>query len=246
MESRVIVAFRQVHMTVVRPESPEPSPERGGRPSSFEVRGSAAAPDPTRTATPLRVLLATRLAEESAELGRLLTRLGHQVVGASASAADAGSRAATLHPDAILLDVGLLGEEEGASVEAVAAVAPGVTVLLYCGDPNVRVSDREVDAGTAIAYLPSPVPPGYLDAALRVAVRRERALEVARHEAAEARQQLEDRKLVERAKGVLMRRTGMNEQDTYSMMRRQSQDRSVRLVDIARDILNSEPGRRSA
>ena len=246
MDCRVFVALRQVHMTVVRPESSEPSPERSGRASSFEDRGSAAAPDPARTATPLRVLLATRLAEESAELGRLLTRLGHQVVGASASASDAGSRAATLHPDAILLDVGLLGDGEGDSAEAVAAAAPGVTVLLYCGGADVRLSDREVDAGTAIAYLPSPVPPGYLDAALRLAVRRERALELARQEAAEAKQQLEDRKLVERAKGVLMRRTGMSEQDTYSMMRRQSQDRSVRLVDLARSVLDSEPGRRSA
>ena len=64
--------------------------------------------------------------------------------------------------------------------------------------------------------------------------------------AAEARQQLEERKLIERAKGVLMRRTGATEPDAYSMMRRQSQDRSVPLVRVARDVLESEPGRRSA
>jgi response regulator NasT len=77
-------------------------------------------------------------------------------------------------------------------------------------------------------------------------VRRGRALDAARREVAEARQQLEDRKLVERAKGLLMRRTGMSEQDAYSAMRRQSQDRSQRMVDVARAVLDSEPGRRSA
>jgi two-component system, response regulator PdtaR len=235
-------------MTVVRPDSaPVPMPsDWNGRPTSFEVRGSTGVPAPAAAAAPLRVLLASARRGEDQGMSELLARLGHLVVAQVGSAAEAAAHAAALGPDVVLLDVGLLGEGEGASAEDVAAGAPGAPILLFCGDPNVRLSDREVSASSAIAYLPAPVPPGYLDAALRLAVSRGRALEAARQEAAEARRQLEERKLIERAKGVLMRRTGATEPDAYSMMRRQSQDRSVPLVDVARDVLSSEPGRRTA
>ena len=65
----------------------------------------------------------------------------------------------------------------------------------------------------------------------------------ARAELAEVRQQLENRKTIERAKGILMRRTGLSEQEAYRILQRTSQDRSVPMVDVAREVLDSEPGR---
>ena len=65
---------------------------------------------------------------------------------------------------------------------------------------------------------------------------------VAREDAERARVQLENRKLIERAKGILMRRTGSSEQEAYSILRRTSQDRSVPMVEIAKAVLESEPG----
>ncbi len=53
---------------------------------------------------------------------------------------------------------------------------------------------------------------------------------------------LENRKTIERAKGILMRRTGSSEQEAYRILQRTSQDRSVPMVDIARAVLASEPG----
>ena len=60
-----------------------------------------------------------------------------------------------------------------------------------------------------------------------------------------AMEQLEARKLIERAKGILMRRTGSSEQEAYRIMQRSSQDRSVRMVDIAKAVIDSEPGMKS-
>jgi response regulator NasT len=93
-----------------------------------------------------------------------------------------------------------------------------------------------------VALLPKPTPPTTLDATLRMAVTRARELLEAKREAAEAKQQLEARKLIERAKGILMRRTGSSEQEAYRIMQRSSQDRSVRMVDIAKAVIDSEPG----
>jgi response regulator NasT len=81
-----------------------------------------------------------------------------------------------------------------------------------------------------------------LDSTLRLAATRARELLAARKDAASARQALENRKTIERATGVLMRRTGSSEEEAYSILRRTSQDRSVPMVDIARAVLEGEPG----
>ena len=75
-----------------------------------------------------------------------------------------------------------------------------------------------------------------------MAVTRARELLAARQEVADAKQQLEARKLIERAKGILMRRTGTSEQEAFRIMQRSSQDRSVPMVDIAKAVIDSEPG----
>ena len=56
------------------------------------------------------------------------------------------------------------------------------------------------------------------------------------------KQMLEDRKIIERAKGILMRRTGCSEPEAYRILQRSSQDRSKRMVDIAKAVLDAEPG----
>ena len=91
-------------------------------------------------------------------------------------------------------------------------------------------------------FLAKPVPPRVLDSTLRLAVARTGALRQARKEAADLKQMLEDRKLIERAKGILMRRTGCSEPEAYRILQRSSQDRSKRMVDIARAVLEAEPG----
>ena len=77
---------------------------------------------------------------------------------------------------------------------------------------------------------------------IRLAATRAKELLAARQDAESARTQLENRKTIERAKGILMRRTGSSEQEAYRILQRTSQDRSVPMVDIARAVLASEPG----
>lgn len=196
---------------------------------------------PAPSAATVRVLLAAADAPARDELASLVASLGHTLLGA-AGAADAVQRAAAVRPEVVLLDVRLLSGPDALSAEDVADAAPGAAVVLFSDGTDVRLTDREVGAAAVAGYLAMPVRPGQLDSTLRLAVHRTRAFTTARQEADEARRQLEHRKLIERAKGVLMRRTGASEQDAYSMLRRQSQDRSVPMADIARAVLESEPG----
>lgn len=190
----------------------------------------------------IRVLVAEDDALARSTVVDLLVALGHMVVAEVESGAEAIEKARQFTPDAVLLDVHMPGASGVEAAEEIANALPGTAVVLVTGDLSLTLSTADVLRSTAVALLPKPTPPATLDATLRLAVIRARELLAARKEAADAKQQLEARKLIERAKGLLMRRTGSSEQEAYRIMQRSSQDRSVPMVDIARAVIASEPG----
>lgn len=193
----------------------------------------------------IRVLVAEDNALERSTLVDLLNALGHMVVAEVESGTEAIEKARQFTPDAVLLDMHMPGASGVQAAEEIANALPGTAVVLITGDLSLSLSSADVLRSTAVALLPKPTPPTTLDATLRMAVTRARELIEARREAAEAKAQLEARKLIERAKGILMRRTGSSEQEAYRIMQRSSQDRSVRMVDIAKAVIDSEPGMKS-
>jgi response regulator NasT len=179
-------------------------------------------------------------------LSDLLGSLGHSVVAEVSTGREAFERAKDVAPDVVLLDVHM---PDGSGIEAAESITqtiPGVAVVLFSGDATLTLSDRDVTATAAIAFLPKPAPPRVLDSTLRLAATRAKELMSARKDAESARQALENRKTIERAKGILMRRTGASEQEAYRILQRTSQDRSVPMVEIARAVLASEPGQQEA
>ncbi len=170
-----------------------------------------------------------------------LESFGHRVVAAGAAGRGARDPARALAPAGGLLDVHM---PDGSGLEAAERIAqdrPDAAVVLLSGDAALQLSEEEVARTGAVALLPKPVPPRVLDSTLRLAVYRARELRSARAEAAEMRRQLEARKTIERAKGILMRRTGLSEQEAYRILQRTSQDRSVPMEVVAKEVLDSEP-----
>ncbi len=191
----------------------------------------------------IRVLVAEddRAARET--LVELLTSLGHHVVAEVETGDEAVRQAVESTPDAVLLDVHMPGGASGLdAAHQITEQAPGIAIVLFTGDANLSLSADDALRSHAVALLPKPVPTVTLDATLRLAVARARELLAARQDAKLARDQLEARKLIERAKGILMRRTGSSEQEAYRIMQRTSQDKSVPMVNIAKAVLDSEPG----
>ena len=190
----------------------------------------------------IRVLIADDDEPARATIADLLAAFGHEVVAQVSTGREAVERAREVVPDAVLLDVHM---PDGSGIEAAEQINgahPTTAVVLFSGDPTVTLSDEQVTATSAIAFLPKPTPPKILDSTIRLAVSRARDLKSARTDAQSAKQQLENRKTIERAKGILMRRTGGSEQEAYRILQRTSQDRSVPMVEIARAVLESEPG----
>ncbi len=190
----------------------------------------------------IRILVAEDDTNARALLVELLSALGHLVVAEVGTGREAQEHATQLVPDVVLLDVHM---PDGSGIEAAEAITqntPGVAVVLFSGDQALTLSDRDVTATAAIAFLPKPAPPRVLDSTIRLAATRAKELASARKDAEGARQALENRKTIERAKGILMRRTGSSEQEAYRILQRTSQDRSVPMVEIAKAVLASEPG----
>lgn len=192
--------------------------------------------------TKLRILLAEDDVAARDMLSEALIALGHDVVAAVSGGVEAANQARDLHPDAVLLDVHM---PDGSGIEAAEVISrtfPGIAVILYSGDENVTLSDKEAVTTGAVAFLPKPVPPKMLDSTIRLAVTRAAQFRTAKRDASEAKAALEARKLIERAKGILMRRTGCSEPEAYRILQRSSQDRSKPMVEIAKAVLDSEPG----
>ena len=194
----------------------------------------------TEAAAPIRVLVAEDDENARALLVALLRDLGHEVVAEVGTGEQAIASARASRPDVVLLDVHMPGQSGIEAAEAIASEVGETAVVLLTGDSTLSLSDRDAVATAAIAFLAKPAPPRVIDATVRLAARRARDLVKARQDVIAARRDLENRKFIERAKGILMRRTGCSEQEAYRILQRSSQDRGEPMVDIARAVIESE------
>ena len=191
--------------------------------------------------TQIRVLLAEDDASARTLLAQVLVACGHIVVAQVSTGRESVERALALNPDVVLLDVHM---PDGSGIEAAEKITrerPGTAVILFTGDASTALSDEQVSATAAVAFLPKPAPPPVLDAAVRLAVNRAQQLKLARAEVDDARKRLDDRKLIERAKGVLMKRSGLDENEAYRTMQRSAQNRGLTLVVIAKKLIDEAP-----
>lgn len=195
----------------------------------------------TEAASSIRVLVAEDDENARVLLVDLLRELGHEVVAEVGTGEQAIASARAIRPDVVLLDIHMPGQSGIEAAEAITNEVDAVGVVLLTGDTSYSLTDHDVVATSAIAFLAKPAPPRVIDSTVRLAARRARELVKARQDAVDARRELENRKVIERAKGILMRRTGSSEQEAYRILQRTSQDRGEPMVDIARAVIASEP-----
>jgi len=124
-----------------------------------------------------------------------------------------------------------------ASLLAAEGIRRPVVVVTGVDDPGLV--DRSIESGVG-AYLTKPIDTRELGAALQLAAARQAELEALEGEVEKAQQALEDRKLVERAKGLLMSALGLSEQDAFRRLQTTARERNLRLAEVARRIVEHE------
>jgi len=164
--------------------------------------------------------------------------LGHTVAGVAHDGATAVAMARSLSPDLVLLDARMPHKSGLEAATLIHAERP-VPIILITG-----FSDADTIAQAELApvfhYLVKPVMPGQLGAAIAVAAARHADWLRERTERDGLRRRLEERKTIERAKGILMERRGLTEGDAYRMLRRTSQNRNVSMAELSRSLLDAE------
>jgi response regulator NasT len=114
-----------------------------------------------------------------------------------------------------------------------------VPVILVSGYHEPELIERAL-ADHVLAYLIKPIKQADLETAIALAMRRFREFQALHQQADDLRQALEDRKLIERAKGVLMKRAGLEEADAFRRLQKLSSDKNQKMVQIARTIITAD------
>lgn len=165
-----------------------------------------------------------------ASLRAAIWAAGGEVVGEAVRCADVLVLVRRASPDVAVFAVGL---PDGDGVEAARTVIDaGCPVVLFTSHTRQELVDRARSAGV-MSYLLKPLRPAELGPVLDLAVARFR-------ETRELRRSLEDRKVIERAKGRLMARYRLSEDEAFHRLRRAAMDSRRPMVDIARALLVSE------
>jgi two-component system, response regulator PdtaR len=167
-----------------------------------------------------------------------LTRLGHSVVGQAKSAADALDQFRELEPDLMLVDVRLDGGD-GIDLARQCQEIRRVPMIVISAFSDAELLRRAAEAGV-FGYLIKPVEQGQLAAQLEMSLHRFREAEQLRLEKEQLITSLETRKLVERAKGIFMRRLDLDEPEAHKRLQQESQKRRISLAELAKKIIESE------
>jgi response regulator NasT len=167
-----------------------------------------------------------------------VTRQGGQVVGHGSRVGDAPVLVNAHRPDVAILAVGL---PDGDGIEAARRVAEAFPcpVVLITSHTDAEITARAARAGV-LAFLAKPLRQEELGPALDLAVSRFRDLQNARRENEVLKRKLESRKLVERAKGLLIRRFGLSEPEAYRHLQKTSMDTRRPIGEVARTLLVTE------
>jgi response regulator NasT len=167
-----------------------------------------------------------------------LPPLGHTVVGTAATGAELVALCRAEKPDLVITDI-KMPDMDGIDAAADICRDTPVPVILVSAFHERELLER-AEAEHVLAYLVKPIKAADLVPAIGIALRRFKQFQALRQEAADLRQALEDRKLIERAKGVLMKRAAMDEAEAFRRMQKLASEKSRKLVDIATAILMAE------
>jgi len=183
----------------------------------------------------IRVVIAEDEAIIRMDLRETLVEEGYEVVGETGRGDEAVQLVRDLTPDLAILDVKMPGLD-GLEVAAVLTAEKLCGVLMLTAFSQREVVEQARDAG-ALAFLVKPFQRSDLVPAIEVAIGRFRELRDLTGEIDALGEQLESRKIVDRAKGVLIDRFGLSESDAFAFIQRTAMTRRTRMRDVADEVL---------
>ncbi len=184
------------------------------------------------------------IADDDADMREFYTQaldlLGHEVTITASTGRELVDQCHLHRPDLIITDI-KMPDMDGLEVARQLAVesASPIPIIFVSGfhDPDLIA---EAEANHIQAYLVKPIKREDLEPAIALAVARFQQFHALRDEAADLRQALADRKIIERAKGIMMRQARLDEHDAFRRLQKLARDTNRKLIDIAQMVITTE------
>jgi len=167
-----------------------------------------------------------------------LSSLGHEVVAKAPTGAQLVEQCKAAHPDLVITDIKMPDKDGLDAAIEISRDKPTPVVLVSAYYDNDLINRALQDH--VLAYLIKPIKQADLETAIALAMRRFQEFQALHKQSDDLRQALEDRKIVERAKGSIMTRSGLDEQTAFRRLQKMAADKNLKLVEVARTILLAE------
>jgi response regulator NasT len=187
---------------------------------------------------PLRIVVADDEPDMRDYFRRILPRLGHVVVAAAENGRELVELCHTHQPDLVVTDIKMPDMDGIDAAVAIYKDRP-IPVILVSAYHDAELI-RRAEADHIMGYLVKPIKQPDLEPVIALAMRRFEQFQALRREAADLRQALEDRKIIERAKGILMKKVNLDEQDAFRRLQKLASEKNLKLVELARMIVTAD------
>ena len=171
-------------------------------------------------------------------LKEMLEQLGYIVLACVEDGFDAIEACQTYKPDIVLLDIKMPVLDGLAAAHYISENNIAETIIILTAYHDIALVEKANDAGVA-GYLVKPISENALMPCINVALARSKEIEKLRDEVKKAKQEIEARKLIEKAKGIIMQRKNLNEQEAYHYIRKISKERSISMQTVAEILLRN-------
>lgn len=185
----------------------------------------------------LRVMLVDNYVERTAPLKQSLTEAGYEVIAQLTDTVNLDDAVSRLQPDIVIIDTESPSRDTLEHIIVMSQNTPRPVVMFtHDGDTGkMRLATR---AGVC-AYVVGTVPDERLKPVINAAIVRFEEYSALRTELEEAHLKLSERKVIERAKGLLMKQRGVDEDEAYSLLRNMAMSQNTRLAVLAEQVLQA-------
>jgi response regulator NasT len=189
-----------------------------------------------RTQEPVRIVVAEDEALIRMDLVEMLGEAGYLVVAQASDGAEAITLVAEHKPDLAILDVKMPILDGISAAEEIIATCP---VLMLTAFSQRELVDRARDAGV-MAYVLKPFTINDLVPAIEIAISRHLQMKSLALEVADLHERLETRKIIDRAKGILMAALDLSEPQAFSWIQKAAMDRRLTMKEVAQAVISPD------
>jgi two-component system, response regulator / RNA-binding antiterminator len=196
-------------------------------------------PLPESVEVGLRILLIDEDAARAEALDEALRAAGYEMVARIDPQDDVLAKMREIEPDLVIVDMESPSRDTFEDMRRITEERPRPIVMFVDQSDDQAIADA-MRVGVS-AYVIDGLNPRRVKPILDVAVARFTEYQKLRAELEQTRMDLADRKVIERAKGILMETRGLSEDDSYKLLRKLAMDQNQKVVDVARVILGMSP-----